>query len=90
MVCIDKKTKVMVVPGTRQEAIKAAPIIERLRRRKSDFEPIIVTISYVREVLDDVLTLFNIDPDIALNLTRIRQGLPSLTSHVLENMTITF
>lgn len=85
-----QKTKVIVVLGTRHEAIKAAPIIDRLRCRKSDFEPIIVTISYVREVLDNVLTLFNIDPDIALNLARIRQGLPSLTSHVLENMTITF
>lgn len=88
MARMNRKTKVMVVLGTRPEAIKAAPIIDRLRRRKSDFEPIIVTISYAREVLDHVLTLFNADADIAFDLTRIRQGLPSLTSHVLENMTI--
>ena len=78
----------MVVLGTRQEIIKAAPIIDRLRRRKSEFEPIVVTISYAREIFDHLPSLFNITPDLVLNLTHIREGLPSLTSHVPENMTI--
>ncbi len=83
-----KKTKVMVVVETQREAIKAAPIIELLLRRTSDFEPIVVAISHTDEHLLHTLTLFHLSPNIVLHLKHIRQGLPSLTSHTLENMTV--
>lgn len=74
--------KIMVVFGTRPEAIKLAPIILELKRRKN-FETIVCVTAQHREMLDQVLGLFGIKPDIDLNIMTHRQTLPELTSRVL-------
>jgi UDP-N-acetylglucosamine 2-epimerase (non-hydrolysing) len=83
------RIKVMVVVGTRPEAIKVAPVIERLKRQPDEFETIIVATAQHRELLDQALSLFHISPDIDLNLMNSRQGLPALTSRVLESVSET-
>ncbi len=84
-----KRIKVMVVVGTRPEVIKVAPVIERLKRQPNDFETIIVATDQHRELLDQALSLFHISPDIDLNLMNSSQGLPTLTSRILESMSKT-
>jgi UDP-N-acetylglucosamine 2-epimerase (non-hydrolysing) len=80
------RTRVMVVVGTRPEAIKVAPVLERLHKRPDEFETILVATAQHRDLLDQVLSLFHLNPDIDLNLMNSRQGLPELTSRVLESM----
>lgn len=79
----------MIVLSTRSEAIKAAPIIERLRQQTFDFDVNIVATIHSQEDPTHALSLFHLDPDIVLDFTRSRQGLPHLTSQMLESMTIT-
>lgn len=84
-----KKIKVMVVAGTRPEAIKIAPVISRLLSRPDEFKTIIVATAQHRELLDQAFSLFNIKPDIDLNLMNQRQELPELTGRVLNSMSET-
>ena len=84
-----ERIKVLVVVGTRPEAIKVAPVIERLKRQPDGFETIIAATGQHRELLDQALSLFHISPDIDLNLMDSCQGLPALTSRVLESMSRT-
>ncbi len=79
----------MVVAGTRPEAIKIAPVIDRLKRQSDDFETIILATAQHRELLDQAFALFHINPDIDLDVMSTQQGLPSLTSRVLENISVT-
>ena len=83
------RIKVMVVFGTRPEAIKMAPVVFKLKSNLQKFESIIVATAQHREILDQALSLFNIKPDIDLNLMNTRQGLPALTGRVLESMETT-
>lgn len=85
-----KRIKVMVVAGTRPEAIKVAPVIERLKRQPDDFETIVLATAQHRELLDQVFSLFHINPDIDLDVMNTQQGLSSLTSRILENISMTF
>ena len=71
-----ERIKVLVVVGTRPEAIKVAPVVERLKRQSNDFETVIAATAQHRELLDQALSLFHISPDIDLNLMNSRQGLP--------------
>jgi len=80
-----KKKKIIVVFGTRPEAIKMAPIILELKKYDSVNLKICVTAQH-REMLDQVLKLFEIKPDIDLNLMKKNQSLPDLTSNVLLKM----
>jgi UDP-N-acetylglucosamine 2-epimerase (non-hydrolysing) len=84
-----KRTKVMIVAGTRPEVIKIAPVIQKLQTRSDQFKTIFVATAQHRELLDQALSLFNIKPDIDLNLMSYRQSLPELTSRVLEKMSVT-
>ena len=84
-----EQIKVMVVAGTRPEAIKVAPVIERLKRQPDEFKTIVVVTARHRELLDQALSLFHISPDIDLNVMDSRQGLPALTNHVLESISET-
>lgn len=77
--------RVMLVFGTRPEAIKLAPVAHALAAR-ADFDPIIVTTAQHREMLDQVLDLFGITPDIDLAIGRPRQDLASLTARTLESL----
>lgn len=81
-----KKIKVMVVAGTRPETIKIAPVIKKLFDYPDEFQTIIVATAQHRELLDQAFSLFNIKPDIDLDLMSHRQGLPELTGRVLNSM----
>lgn len=76
--CIMKK-KILCVIGTRPEVIKMAPIISRLRNDK-DCELRVLTTAQHREMLDQMLDVFQIVPDIDLDLMEVNQSLPELTS----------
>ncbi|NLU46861.1 MAG: UDP-N-acetylglucosamine 2-epimerase (non-hydrolyzing) [Syntrophomonadaceae bacterium] len=77
--------KVMVVFGTRPEAIKMAPVIRELREVK-DIDTVVVVTAQHREMLDQVLNLFAIQPDYDLNLMKEQQDLFNITVGVLNGM----
>lgn len=77
--------KVMVVFGTRPEAIKMAPLCHRLREQK-DIETIICVTAQHREMLDQVLSIFELTPDIDLNVMKKGQDLYDVTSNILLKM----
>ncbi|EDS78230.1 UDP-N-acetylglucosamine 2-epimerase [Clostridium botulinum C str. Eklund] len=80
-----KKLKVMSVFGTRPEAIKMAPLIKELEKNSTIESKVCVTAQH-REMLDQVLTLFNIVPDYDLNIMKRKQTLSSITTDVLNNL----
>jgi len=75
----------MVVFGTRPEAIKMAPLCHRLREQK-DIETIICVTAQHREMLDQVLSIFEVTPDIDLNVMKKGQDLYDVTSNILLKM----
>jgi UDP-N-acetylglucosamine 2-epimerase (non-hydrolysing) len=77
--------KVMVVFGTRPEAIKMAPVIKELKKVQ-DIETLVVVTAQHREMLDQVLNLFSIVPDYDLDLMKDQQDLYSITSGVLNGL----
>lgn len=77
--------KVMVVFGTRPEAIKMAPLVTELKQR-SDLQTIVVVTAQHRQMLDQVLELFNIVPDEDLDLMSSGQTLPTLTARIVQGM----
>lgn len=79
------KLKVMTVFGTRPEAIKMAPLIKELEKR-DNIDSIVCVTAQHREMLDQVLEIFNIKPDYDLNLMKSNQTLTSITANVLEGL----
>ncbi|HQA50352.1 MAG TPA: UDP-N-acetylglucosamine 2-epimerase (non-hydrolyzing) [Syntrophomonadaceae bacterium] len=77
--------KVLVVFGTRPEAIKMAPVIRELQEVK-DIETVVVVTAQHREMLDQVLNLFAIKADYDLNLMKEQQDLFSITTGVLNGL----
>ena len=82
----DSLLKILAVFGTRPEAIKMSPVIKKLKSEKKLLVKVCVTAQH-REMLDQVLKLFNIEPDYDLNLMRANQSLTQLTSNILISMT---
>lgn len=80
------KKRVMVVFGTRPEAIKMAPVVESLRQAQG-VETIVAVTAQHREMLDQVLALFAIEPDEDLDVMEPGQTLPGLFSRILTGMT---
>lgn len=80
------KKKIMIVFGTRPEAIKMMPLIHALKAEKSNFEIKICVTSQHREMLDQVLRIFEIKPDIDLNIMKQNQNLSNLNSLILNEM----
>jgi len=76
---------VMIVFGTRPEAIKLAPVIHQLVE-DDRFKPIVVVTAQHREMLDQVLSAFKITPDRDLDLMRIDQDLASLTASIFTHL----
>ena len=76
----------MLVFGTRPEAIKMAPLVKCLQQRDNEFEPIICVTGQHREMLDQVLRIFDITPDYDLNIMKAGQDLYDITSRVLLGM----
>lgn len=78
--------KIMLVFGTRPEAIKMAPLAIELRKRMPDFKTIVCVTGQHREMLDQVLRVFNIHPDYDLNIMKQGQDLYDITCRVLMGM----
>lgn len=78
--------KVMLVFGTRPEAIKMAPLVKAFQKRNSEFEPIVCVTGQHREMLDQVLHIFDIKPDYDLNIMKQGQDLYDVTTRVLVGM----
>ena len=78
--------KIMLVFGTRPEAIKMAPLVKALQSSKTDFETKVCVTGQHREMLDQVLSLFGIVPDFVLNIMRRNQDLYDVTCNVLSGM----
>jgi len=80
------RRRVVVAFGTRPEAIKLAPVIEVLRARPDEFETVVVSTAQHRQMVDQVLPVFGIVPDVDLDLMRPRQSLGELTGRVLDGI----
>ncbi|MBA7660525.1 UDP-N-acetylglucosamine 2-epimerase [subsurface metagenome] len=78
--------KVMTIMGTRPEAIKLAPVIKEIAKYKRDFQSIIVLTAQHREMLDQVLALFEIKADHDLNIMREGQNLFHISSRALHGL----
>jgi len=76
--------KVVIVFGTRPEAIKLAPVIRALRRKRSVFACKVCVTAQHREMLDDVLRVFRIKPDYDLDVMHPGQTLAQVTSRSVE------
>jgi len=72
--------RILVVVGTRPEAVKMAPVIRRLRREPAVFSTVVCATAQHREMLDSVLSLFEIEPDVDLDLMRPDQEVNELAS----------
>jgi len=78
--------KVLLVFGTRPEAIKMAPLVKEFQKSTNDFETKVCVTAQHREMLDQVLDLFEIVPDYDLNLMKPGQDLYDITTNVLLRM----
>lgn len=79
-----KKLKVMVVFGTRPEAIKMAPLVLELQKHSDNIETIIVVTAQHRQMLDQVLETFSIEPHYDLDIMGKNQSLLDITGKILE------
>ena len=75
--------KIMLVFGTRPEAIKMAPLVKEFQKHPDQFETIVCVTGQHREMLDQVLQLFEITPDYDLNIMKQGQDLYDVTARVL-------
>ena len=78
--------KILIVFGTRPEAIKMAPLVKEFTKNTQDFKMKVCVTAQHREMLDQVLELFNIQPDYDLNVMKAGQDLYDITSKVLLGM----
>lgn len=78
--------KVMLVFGTRPEAIKMAPLVKEFQLHSNEFETIVCVTGQHREMLDQVLQIFEIQPDYDLNIMKQGQDLYDVTARVLVGM----
>lgn len=78
--------KILIVFGTRPEAIKMAPIVKELKERTSKFEVAVCVTAQHRHMLDQVLDLFQIKPDFDLDIMQANQSLGDITSRVLAGV----
>ena len=77
---------VMLVFGTRPEAIKMAPLVKEFQKNAQDFKTVVCVTGQHREMLDQLLTIFDITPDYDLNIMKIGQDLYDVTARVLTGM----
>ena len=78
--------KIMLVFGTRPEAIKMAPLVKALQKKSREFQTIVCVTGQHREMLDQVLQIFDIQPDYDLNIMKQGQDLYDVTARVLIGM----
>ena len=77
---------IMLVFGTRPEAIKMCPLVKELQKRNNEFETIVCVTGQHREMLDQVLTIFDVKPDFDLNIMKQGQDLTDVTARVLTGL----
>ena len=78
--------KIMLVFGTRPEAIKMCPLVKEFQKYPDDFETIVCVTGQHREMLDQVLRIFEVTPDYDLNILQQGQDLYDVTARVLTGM----
>lgn len=78
--------KIMLVFGTRPEAIKMCPLVKEFQKYPKDFETIVCVTGQHREMLDQVLKIFEVTPDYDLNIMKQGQDLYDVTARVLTGM----
>ena len=78
--------KIMLVFGTRPEAIKMCPLVKEFQKRTNEFETIVCVTGQHREMLDQVLKIFDVTPDIDLNIMKPGQDLTDVTVRILNGM----
>ena len=79
-----KRQKIAVVFGTRPDTIKLAPVILELKKHPEFFEVVTIATAQHRQMLDQVLEVFNIVPDFDLNVMKPKQSLAEITRNVIE------
>ena len=77
---------IMLVFGTRPEAIKMCPLVKELQKRTEEFKTIVCVTGQHREMLDQVLKIFDVKPDIDLNIMKQGQDLTDVTVRILNGM----
>ena len=78
--------KILIVFGTRPEAIKMAPVVDEFKRQNGDFDFRVCVTGQHRQMLDQFLKIFNITPDYDLNIMKVNQDLFDITSNALLAM----
>ena len=78
--------KILLIFGTRPEAIKMSPLVEEFKKNINDFNTKVCVTAQHREMLDQVLSFFKIQPDYDLNLMKPGQNLYSLTATIIESL----
>lgn len=82
---MEQKKKVLVIFGTRPEAIKMAPLVHELKKYPQ-LQPIVCVTAQHREMLDQVLSIFQIEPEYDLNIMQSRQTLTDVTVRALQGL----
>lgn len=80
------KIKVMTIFGTRPEAVKMAPLVKKLKERNDKFQTIVCVTAQHREMLDQVLDIFQITPDYDLDIMQKGQTLTEITTRALKGL----
>lgn len=80
------KIKVLTIFGTRPEAIKMAPLVQALEKRADVIESVVAVTAQHREMLDQVMSFFEIEPDYDLNIMKKGQTLAEITTRALEGL----
>ena len=78
--------KIMLVFGTRPEAIKMCPLVKEFQKHPESFETVVCVTGQHREMLDQVLQIFEVEPDYDLNIMKQGQDLYDVTARVLVGM----
>lgn len=78
--------RVMLIFGTRPEAIKMCPLVKEFQKHSDEFETIVCVTGQHREMLDQVLNIFEVKPDFDLNIMKQGQDLYDVTARVLTGM----
>jgi len=77
---------IMLVFGTRPEAIKMCPLVKELQKRTTEFKTVVCVTGQHREMLDQVLAIFDVQPDYDLNIMKRGQDLTDVTARVLTGL----
>lgn len=83
---VNAKNKVLVIFGTRPEAIKMAPVIKELEQRANTFETVVVTTGQHKEMLVPILETFKIKPNYDLDIMKKSQTLGDITISILKKL----